>query len=166
MFDSYREEIYGKAEGQYTRARAWVVTTSVLYASMAAMTIIYAMNSAAAYWMPSAMLVLFCIWRIHRIHMPVAVLCRDYFLVLAPGKKRDGGGWTDFLFQSVYLVVPYRTIAGFSSRWNEMYLGKAEAGGMTRVSVPLAFMARRDKDRVYAFIEKKQREGRAVPPVD
>lgn len=158
MFDTYKESAYGKAEWQCTRSKLWVIVTSLLYALLAAMTIIYAMNGEAAYWGLSAALVIFCVWRIHRIHMPVVVLCPAHLLVLSPGKRGKDGSWLDFIFKPVYLVVEYKAVAGFSRRWNEIYLGSAAEGGMSRMAVPLAFVSRKNKAKIVEIIERKQRE--------
>ncbi len=161
MFDSYKKSLYGKVEWKCTRAQVWVITTSLLYALLSAMTIIYAMHSPIAYAVPCAMAVAFFIWRIHRIHAAVVIVCEQYLLVLAPGKWDKSGGLMALLFHPVYYVADYRAIAGFSERWSEMYIGSRNEGGMVKVPVPLAFVTRGNKERICEIIERKQRNGDA-----
>lgn len=161
MFDSYKPSLHGKVEWKCTRAQAWVITTSLLYALLSAMTIIYAMHSPLAYAVPCVLAVAFFIWRIHRIHAPVAIACDHYFLVLAPGKWDKSGGLIALLFHPVYYVAEYPSIAGFSDRWSEMYIGSRSEGGMVKVPVPLAFVTRANKERICEIIERKQRNGGA-----
>ncbi len=156
MFDSYKESLYGKAEWKCVRARSWVITTSLLYALLSAMTIIYALHSPISYAVPCAIGVAFFIWRIHRIHAPVVIACDQYFLVLAPGKWDTSGGIIALLFHPVYYVAEYRTIAGFSDRWNEMYIGIRAEGGIVSIRVPLAFISRGNKERICDMIERKK----------
>lgn len=158
MFDSYKPALYGKVEWKCTRAQSWVVTTSLLYALLSAMTIIYAMHSPLAYAALSVLFVAFFIWRIHRIHAPVVIACDRQLLVLAPGKWDTSGGIMAFLFRPVYYVADYHGIAGFSDRWNEMFIGSREEGGLVKIHVPLAFVTRGNKERICEIIERKQRQ--------
>lgn len=157
MLDIFREEIYGKAEWECGRAKPWIVTTCVMYALMAAAIIVSVLNGTPLFALPGAAMVCFIIGRIYRLHCSVALVCRENLLILAAGKFSRGRGLRSWLLDPVYFVAEYREITGFSERWNEMYIGAERPGGLMSVPVPLAFVSRRDKDRLCRLIEEKQR---------
>lgn len=155
MIDYYRKEAYGRIEWQAVRSMLWVVTTSVLYALLAAMVIVYVWHMPA-YLFPGLLAVCFFIWRIHRLHSPVVLACESELLILASGGFMKKGNWAERIFRPAYLVVSYTEIAGFSPRWNAIYLGTPTEGGLTTAAVPLAFLSRRDKAHLTQLIEEKQ----------
>lgn len=159
MIDYYRKDAYGRVEWQAVRSMIWVVTTSVLYALLAAMVIVYVWH-VPAYLFPGLLAVCFFIWRIHRLHSPVVLACETELLILASGGFMKKGSWIDRIFRPVYLVVSYTEIAGFSHRWNAVYLGTRTEGGLTSAAVPLAFLSKRDKAHLTQLIEEKQRQSR------
>lgn len=155
MIDYYRKEAYGRIEWQAVRSMLWVVTTSVLYALLAAMVIVYVWHMPA-YLFPGLLAVCFFIWRIHRLHSPVVLACESELLILASGGFMKKGNWAERIFRPAYLVVSYTEIAGFSHRWNAIYLGTPTEGSLTTAAVPLAFLSRRDKAHLTQLIEEKQ----------
>ncbi len=161
MTDFYRREIYGQAEWKCGRARLWVIVNSLLYSFLAACILIAALHEGWLFLAPAALAVGFFLWRIHRIHSPVVLVCRDQLLVLAPGFWKREEGWTAALFRPVYYVIDYQVISGFSDRWNEIYLGDREWGGLVSLRVPLFFLSRQDKARLCQWIEEKKEENKS-----
>lgn len=157
MLDRFSREIYGEPEWFCGRSALWLWVPCLLYALFAAGLILHGLRGERFFFFPAATALAFGLWRLWRLQMPVALVCRDRLLLLAPGQRLRGQSWRERLLTPVYFVTAYEAIAGFSPRWNEMYLGEAAPGGLVKVPVPLAFLSRRDREALMRRIEEKQR---------
>lgn len=159
MKDFYKPEIYGKAEWKCPRARCWIIANSLLYVFLSSVLLIWAFHEGWLFLPLGGLGVCFFLWRIHRIHCPVVLVCPEKLLVLAPWCwKWEGGGAS--LFRPVYHVLDYQVISGFSDSWNEIYLGDRTWGGLVSLQVPLVFVSKEDKARLFQWIEKKKEDNK------
>lgn len=159
MLDRFSREIYGEPEWSCGRAFLWIGGPCLLYALLAAGLILHGLSGERMFFFPAAAALAFGLWRLWRLQLPVALVCRDRLLLLAPGRFLRGQSLRERLLEPVYVVTTYEAVAGFSPRWNEMYLGEAAPGGLVKVPVPLTVLSRRDRDILVRRIEEKQRAG-------
>lgn len=162
MLDRYDKNVYGVPEWAGRRAKAWTAAVSVLYALLAAALIVWGVNGRWMRLFPACAAVLFFLWRIHRLHEPVVLVCRDALLVLAPGA--GGEGWRGWL-RPVYYVIDYDDVAGFSPRWQEIYVGTETEGGLARVPASLSHLTPAARETLCRRIEEKQRRW-MIPEVE
>lgn len=160
MLDRFSREIYGEPEWSCGRASLWIWGPCLLYALLAAGLILQGMRGERIFFFPAAAALAFGLWRLWRLQLPVALVCRERLLLLASGRLLRGRGWREQLLEPVYFVTAYEAVAGFSPRWNEMYLGEAAPGGLVKAPVLLTALSRRDREKLVRRIEEKQQAGR------
>lgn len=148
----YREELYGAKDLVIYRCRAAVVTVSLIYAAVAACSLIYAMQKGElSTYAAAGMMLIFCLWRINKMHRPICLMCRKAMLLYVPQGNILKG-------PALYIPVEYRSIVGFSDNWRELYIGTASPGNMVSMPVALALVSAEDKGRIKKYIEDRQRE--------
>ena len=154
--DTFKEEIYGKVLWECYRSKVYIVMLSLLYVAISVAGILFAMEEGMPYYFLSAFVVLISLWRINRVHHPVALICEKKLLVAVP--------WSFFTFdyyitlRALYMPIDYKEIAGVSGQWNRLYIGAQEVGGMMALPVQLAYVSLRDKVDFQSWIESKQCE--------
>lgn len=156
MLDRFSREIYGEPEWACGRASLWVWGPCLLYALLAAGLLLQGLRGERIFFFLAAAALAFGLWRLWRLQLPVAFVCRERLLLLAPGRLLRGRSWREQLLEPVYFVTAYEVVAGFSPRWNEMYLGEATPGGLVKVPVLLTALSRRDREMLVRRIEEKQ----------
>ncbi len=155
--DTFKEEIYGKVLWECYRSKVYIVMLSLLYVAVAAGGILFAMEERGipSYFL-AAFLIFISLWRINRVHHPVALICEKKLLVAVP--------WSFFTFdyyitfRALYMPVDYKEVAGISGRWDRLYIGAHEVGGMVALPVQLAYVSVGDKVDFQSWIESKQCE--------
>ena len=123
--DRFDEEIYGKVLWECYRSKVYIVMLSLMYVLLGAAAVIWAMNEDQfLFYILAVVVIFFCLWRINRVHHPVALICERKLLVAVP--------WSFFTFdyyitfRALYMPVAYKDVAGVSSRWNHLYIGGRE----------------------------------------
>lgn len=126
--DRFNEEIYGKVLWECYRSKVYIVMLSLMYVLLGAGAVILAMDEDQfLFYVLAVAVIFFCLWRINRVHHPVALICEKKLLVAVP--------WSFFTFdyyitfRALYMPVSYKDVAGVSSRWNHLYIGGREEGG-------------------------------------
>lgn len=155
MLDWYRSEIYGEAEWMGRRSAAWRLFLCTVYALVSAGFIVALLHGLWGCLLPGMAVILLSLWRVDRLHDPVVILCPKALLVAAPWKRI--GSWRDYAARSAYFVVAYESIAGIASRWDALYIGTEEIGGLVEVPAPLLWLARKDQAELCRRIEEKKR---------
>ena len=114
--DRFNEEIYGKVLWECYRSKVYIVTLSLMYVLLGAAAVIWAMDKDQfLFYVLAVVVIFFCLWRINRVHHPVALICEKKLLVAVP--------WSFFTFdyyitfRALYMPVAYKDVAGVSSRW-------------------------------------------------
>lgn len=112
--DSFNEEIYGKVLWECYRSKVYIVTLSLMYVLLGAAAVIWAMNeNQFLFYVLAVVVIFFCLWRINRVHHPVALICERKLLVAVP--------WSFFTFdyyitfRALYMPVAYKDVAGVST---------------------------------------------------
>lgn len=155
--DRFNEEIYGKVLWECYRSKVYIVTLSLMYVFLGAAAVIWAMEEDQfLFYVLAVVVIFFCLWRINRVHHPVALICEKKLLVAVP--------WSFFTFdyyitfRALYMPVAYKDVAGVSSRWNHLYIGGREEGGLVSLPVQLAYVSRDGKYDFQNWVESKQCE--------
>ena len=102
----------------------------------------------------------FSVWRINRLHTPVALVCEKKLLVSVPWSFLNSD--FDFSFKSLYMPIEYSEITGVSNCWDHLYIGARVAGGIVGLPVQMSCVSRKDKKKFKFWISKKQEENRHV----
>ena len=158
VVDTFKEELYGKVLWECYRSKVYIVILSLVYVALSAASIIWAMEEGMPYWFLAAFAVLISLWRINRVHHPVALICEKRLLVAVP--------WSFFTFdyyvtlRALYMPVDYKEVAGVSSHWDRLYIGAPSVGGMVALPVQLAYVSVGDKAYFQNWVETKQGENR------
>ncbi len=154
--DTFKEELYGKVLWECYRSKVYIVLLSLVYVAISAAAIIWAMENGMPYYFLAAFCVLVSIWRINRVHHPVALVCEKRLLVAVP--------WSFFTFdyyitlKALYMPVDYKEVAGVSSHWDRLYIGAPAEGGMVALPVQLAYVSIGDKADFEHWVVSKQEE--------
>jgi len=154
--DTFKEELYGKVLWECYRSKVYIVLLSLMYVAISVGAIVGAIVYGMAYWLLAAVVVLFALWRINRVHHPVALICERRLLVAVP--------WSFFnfdyyiTFQALYMPVEYKDVAGISSHWDRLYIGAPSVGGLVALPVQLAYVSGSDKAGLEDWLEAKRRE--------
>ncbi len=154
--DTFKEELYGKVLWECYRSKAYIIVLSLIYVSISVASIILAMEKGMPYWMIAALVVAFSLWRINRVHHPVALVCERRLLVAVP--------WSFLSFdyyltlQALYMPVDYKEVAGVSSHWDRLYIGAPIVGGMVALPVQLSYVSVNDKSSFQDWVETKRDE--------
>ena len=89
--DRFNEEIYGKVLWECYRSKVYIVTLSLMYVLLGAAAVIWAMEEDQfLFYVLAVVVIFFCLWRINRVHHPVALICEKKLLVAVP--------WSFFTF--------------------------------------------------------------------
>ena len=109
--DRFNEEIYGKVLWECYRSKVYIVTLSLMYVLLGAAAVIWAMDKDQfLFYVLAVVVIFFCLWRINRVHHPVALICEKKLLVAVP--------WSFFTFdyyitfRALYMPVAYKDVAG------------------------------------------------------
>ena len=109
--DRFNEEIYGKVLWECYRSKVYIVTLSLMYVLLGAAVVIWAMDKDQfLFYVLAVVVIFFCLWRINRVHHPVALICEKKLLVAVP--------WSFFMFdyyitfRALYMPVAYKDVAG------------------------------------------------------
>lgn len=154
--DTFKEEIYGKVLWECYRSKVYIIMLSLLYVAISVGAVLFAMEEGMPYYFLAAFIILLSLWRINRVHHPVALVCERKLLVAVP--------WSFFTFdyyitlQALYMPVDYKEVAGVSGRWDRLYIGAHEVGGMVALPVQLAYVSLGDKVDFQSWVESKQCE--------
>lgn len=156
--DTFKEDLYGKVLWECYRSKVYIVVLSLVYVALSAAAIVWAMEEGLPYFLLAAFMVLISLWRINRVHHPVALICEKRLLVAVP--------WSFFTFdyyvtfRALYMPVDYKEVAGVSSHWDRLYIGAPNVGGMVALPVQLAYVSVGDKAYFQNWVETKQEENR------
>lgn len=158
--DTFKEEVYGKIQWECCRAKIYIVAMSLFYVLICATIITYAMEYGNILYVVAACVFCFSVWRINRLHTPVALVCEKKLLVSVPWSFLNSD--FDFSFKSLYMPIEYSEITGVSNCWDHLYIGARVAGGIVGLPVQMSCVSRKDKKKFKFWINKKQEENRHV----
>ena len=83
--DRFNEEIYGKVLWECYRSKVYIVMLSLMYVLLGAGAVILAMDEDQfLFYVLAVAVIFFCLWRINRVHHPVALICEKKLLVAVP----------------------------------------------------------------------------------
>lgn len=111
---------------------------------------------ASYFYVLAALVVLISLWRINRVHYPVALICEKKLLVAIPWSFLNSDYYISL--KARYMPVDYKEVAGVSDGWNRIYIGAPVVGGMVALPVQLAFVSLGDKLYFRNWVEQKQGE--------
>lgn len=95
--DRFNEGIYGKVLWECYRSKVYIVMLSLMYVLLGAATVIWAMDEGEfPFYVLAVVVIFFCLWRINRVHHPVALICERKLLVAVP--------WSFFTFDLLHHV--------------------------------------------------------------
>lgn len=158
--DTYKEELYGKILWTCYRSKAYIFLLSLVYVIASAAAIIFAithnMNHGIIFYVLAALVVLISLWRINRVHYPVALICEKKLLVAIPWSFLNSDYYISL--KARYMPVDYKEVAGVSDGWNRIYIGAPVVGGMVALPVQLVFVSLGDKLYFRNWVEQKQGE--------
>lgn len=152
--DTFKEEVYGKVLWECYRSKAYIIILSLVYVALSTAAIVWAMEEGMPFWLLAVLAVVFSLWRINRVHHPVALICEKRLLVAVP--------WSFFTFdyyvtlRALYMPVDYNEVAGVSGRWDRLYIGAPSVGGMVALPVQLAYVSLGDKAYFQDWVESKK----------
>lgn len=130
--DTYKEELYGKILWTCYRSKAYIFLLSLVYVIASAAAIIFAithnLNHGIIFYVLAALVVLISLWRINRVHYPVALICEKKLLVAIPWSFLNSDYYISL--KARYMPVDYKEVAGVSDGWNRIYIGAPVVGGM------------------------------------
>ena len=69
----------------------------------------------------AALVVALSLWRINRVHNPVALICEKKLLVAVPWSFINSD--YHISFRAFYMPVEYNEVAGVSHNWSQLYIG-------------------------------------------
>lgn len=96
--DRFNEEIYGKVLWECYRSKVYIIMLSLMYVLLGAGAVILAMDEDQfLFYVLAVAVIFFCLWRINRVHHPVALICEKKLLVAVP--------WSFFTFD-YYIHLP------------------------------------------------------------
>ena len=153
--DSFNEEIYGKVLWECYRSKVYIVTLSLMYVLLGAAAVIWAMNEDQfLFYVLAVVVIFFCLWRIN------ACITRSRSFAKGSCSWQFPGPFSSFdyyiTFRALYMPVAYKDVAGVSSRWNHLYIGGREEGGLVSLPVQLAYVSRDGKYDFQNWVESKQ----------
>lgn len=131
---------------------------------VAVMRLFYMVFAAWALWqtwrevllaekMISYIVIVFCLWRIHRQADPVVFVCMKGIVIRR--KAADLFERLDMFWdaENYYIFLPYNQIIGFTAGWEEIHIGIPDDGGILIVPVDLQFLRYHDKEELLKIIE-------------
>ena len=84
--DTYKEKLYGKILWECYRSKIYIIFLSLIYVLLSAGAVLFAIwhdtRHGIIFYVLAALVVAFSLWRINRVHYPVALICE---------KKTAGG---------------------------------------------------------------------------
>lgn len=96
------------------------------------------------------------LWRINRVHNPVALICEKKLLVAVPWSFINSD--YHISFRAFYMPVEYNEVAGVSHNWSQLYIGARITGGLVALPVQLSYVSLGDKADFQNWVERKQEE--------
>lgn len=158
--DTYKEKLYGKILWECYRSKAYIFMLSLVYVILSAGTIVFAISHdlrhGIVFYALALLMVLISLWRINRVHNPVALICEKKLLVAVPWSFLNSDYY--ICLKPQYMPVDYREVAGISDGWNRLYIGARIVGGMVALPVQLAYVSLGDKLYFQNWVEQKQAE--------
>lgn len=158
--DTYKEKLYGKILWECYRSKLYIFFLSLMYVIFSAASIIFAiwhdLNHSIVFYAVAVLVVLFSLWRINRVHSPVALICENKLLVAVPWSFVNSDYYISI--HPFYMPVEYKEVAGVSNGWNRLYIGARIAGGIVALPVQLAYVSMGDKIDFQNWVERKQEE--------
>ena len=120
--DRFNEEIYGKVLWECYRSKVYIVTLSLMYVLLGAAAVIWAMDKDQfLFYVLAVVVIFFCLWRINRVHHPVALICEKKLLVAVP--------WSFFTFD---YYITFRAL--YMPVWRTRMWQASRAGGIICIS--------------------------------
>ena len=158
--DTYKEELYGKILWECYRSKVYIVFLSLVYVALSAGAVIFAtindLNHGIIFYLIALLVILLSLWRINRVHCPVALICEKKLLVAVPWSFINSDYYISF--HSYYMPVEYKDVAGVSNGWNRLYIGARVTGGLMALPVQLSYVSLGDKADFQSWVERKQAE--------
>ena len=153
--DTYKEKLYGKILWECYRSKIYIIFLSLIYVLLSAGAVLFAIwhdtRHGIIFYVLAALVVAFSLWRINRVHYPVALICEampwsfvnsDYHISL----------------RAFYMPVEYNEVAGVSHNWSQLYIGARITGGLVALPVQLSYVSLGDKADFQSWVERKQGE--------
>lgn len=114
------------------------------------------MNHGIIFYVIAAVVVACSLWRINRVHNPVALICEKKLLVAMPWSFINSD--YHISFRAFYMPVEYNEVAGVSHNWSQLYIGARITGGLVALPVQLSYVSVGDKADFQSWVERKQEE--------
>lgn len=163
--DTYKESLYGKILWECYRSKIYIVLLSLVYVLLSTGAIVYLITYASEYdyflMILTGITVMFSLWRINRVHNPVALVCEKKLLVSVPWSFLNSDYYISL--RSFYMPIDYKEVAGVSNGWNRMYIGAKMTDGLVALPVQLAYVSFKDKLDLQDWIERMHMES---PEID
>ena len=123
--DTYKENLYGKILWECYRSKLYIIFLSLVYVLVSAAAVIFAIshntNHGLIFYFIAALVVALSLWRINRVHNPVALICEKKLLVAVPWSFINSD--YHISFRAFYMPVEYNEVAGVSHNWSQLYIG-------------------------------------------
>lgn len=113
-------------------------------------------NHGLIFYFIAALVVALSLWRINRVHNPVALICEKKLLVAVPWSFINSD--YHISFRAFYMPVEYNEVAGVSHNWSQLYIGARITGGLVALPVQLSYVSLGDKADFQNWVERKQEE--------
>lgn len=95
--DTYKENLYGKILWECYRSKLYIIFLSLVYVLVSAAAVIFAIshntNHGLIFYFIAALVVALSLWRINRVHNPVALPVQLSYVSL--GDKADFQNWVE-----------------------------------------------------------------------
>ena len=158
--DTYKEKLYGKILWECYRSKLYIIFLSLIYVLISAGAVVFAishdMNHGIIFYVIAAVVVACSLWRINRVHNPVALICEKKLLVAMPWSFINSD--YHISFRAFYMPVEYNEVAGVSHNWSQLYIGARITGGLVALPVQLSYVSVGDKADFQSWVERKQEE--------
>lgn len=158
--DTYKGNLYGKILWECYRSKLYIIFLSLVYVLVSAAAVIFAIshntNHGLIFYFIAALVVALSLWRINRVHNPVALICEKKLLVAVPWSFINSD--YHISFRAFYMPVEYNEVAGVSHNWSQLYIGARITGGLVALPVQLSYVSLGDKADFQNWVERKQEE--------
>ena len=152
--DTYKENLYGKILWECYRSKLYIIFLSLVYVLVSAAAVIFAIshntNHGLIFYFIAALVVALSLWRINRVHNPVALICEKKLLVAVPWSFINSD--YHISFRAFYMPVEYNEV------WSQLYIGARITGGLVALPVQLSYVSLGDKADFQNWVERKQEE--------
>lgn len=150
----------GKYYGNVTAQNCILFFCPLFYVLISAGAVVFAishnMNHGIIFYVIAAVVVACSLWRINRVHNPVALICEKKLLVAMPWSFINSD--YHISFRAFYMPVEYNEVAGVSHNWSQLYIGARITGGLVALPVQLSYVSVGDKADFQSWVERKQEE--------